>query len=392
MDSQDFAKQHVSKALQIVEAAHSLELSLLPIFMEDTAQSGRIYSPKNVADCSVILASHLLWQAKYSNLSGEFLVLCAAVYTYVRNPDADTSKLNILTDEIVQSLNTFEDIMNGRLSPHIPHNQVSTAGEVSPQVFSIWMIEHSLQTPTVIFDAIYTASVFSAIMSWYKAVSQSEQPPVPKAAQPPEKQQKPRFRPKTKHKYSIALLVIFFLYCLISVFSSDGPPAAAGNGSVPADDPPAMLEATPAPSPSPTIGYISVPFPPHGTVELASGQAVDPYESAPFEIKTSSASRYYYIVLKSLSYPYVNCYIYLHGGEPAEVSVPLGSYEMYYACGDSWYGESVRFADTGGDFLAEDTFDFTSSGGYVYGYTVTLYDVYYGNLETSPVNAADFPE
>lgn len=392
MDSQDFAKQHVSKALQIVEAAHSLELSLLPIFMEDTAQSGRIYSPKNVADCSVILASHLLWQTKYSNLSGEFLVLCAAVYTYVRNPDADKSKLNILTDEIVQSLNTFEDIMNGRLSPHIPHNQISTAGEVSPQVFSIWMIEHSLQAPTVIFDAIYTASVFSAIMSWYKAVSQSEQPPVPKAAQPPEKQQKPRFRPKTKHKYSIALLVIFFLYCLISVFSTDGPPAAAGNGSISANDPSAMLEATPAPSPSPTIGYISVPFPPHGTVELASGQAVDPYESAPFEIKTSSASRYYYIVLKSLSYPYVNCYIYLHGGEPAEVSVPLGSYEMYYACGDSWYGESVRFADTGGDFVAEDTFDFTSSGGYVYGYTVTLYDVYYGNLETSPVNAADFPE
>lgn len=392
MDSQDFAKQHVSKALQIVEAAHSLELSLLPIFMEDTAQSGRIYSPKNVADCSVILASHLLWQAKYSNLSGEFLVLCAAVYTYVRNPDADTSKLNILTDEIVQSLNTFEDIMNGRLSPHIPHNQVSTAGEVSPQVFSIWMIEHSLQTPTVIFDAIYTASVFSAIMSWYKAVSQSEQPPVPKAAQPPEKQQKPRFRPKTKHKYSIALLVIFFLYCLISVFSTDGPPAAAGNGSISANDPSAMLEATPAPSPSPTIGYISVPFPAHGTVELASGQAVDPYESAPFEIKTSSANKFYYIVLKSLSYPYVNCYIYLHGGEPAEVSVPLGSYEMYYACGDSWYGESVRFADTGGDFVAEDTFDFTSSGGYVYGYTVTLYDVYYGNLETSPVNAADFPE
>lgn len=392
MDSQDFAQQHVSKALQIVEAAHSLELSLLPIFMEDTSKSGRIYSPKNVADCSVILASHLLWQAKYSHLSGEFLVLCAAVYTYVRNPDADTSKLNILTDEIVQSLNTFEDIMNGRLSPHIPHNQISTAGEVSPQVFSIWMIEHSLQAPTVIFDAIYTASVFSAIMSWYKAVSQSEQPPVPKAAQPPEKQQKPRFRPKTKHKYSIALLVIFFLYCLISVFSTDGPPAAAGNGSISANDPSAMLEATPAPSPSPTIGYISVPFPPHGTVELASGQAVDPYESAPFEIKTSSASRYYYIVLKSLSYPYVNCYIYLHGGEPAEVSVPLGSYEMYYACGDSWYGESVRFADTGGDFVAEDTFDFTSSGGYVYGYTVTLYDVYYGNLETSPVNAADFPE
>lgn len=392
MDSQDFAKQHVSKALQIVEAAHSLELSLLPIFMEDTSKSGRIYSPKNVADCSVIVASHLLWQTKYSNLSGEFLVLCAAVYTYVRNPDADTSKLNILTDEIVQSLNTFEDIMNGRLSPHIPHNQVSTAGEVSPQVFSIWMIEHSLQAPTVIFDAIYTASVFSAIMSWYRAVSQSEQPPVPKAAQPPEKQQKPRFRPKTKHKYSIALLVIFFLYCLISVFSTDGPPAAAGNGSISANDPSAMLEATPAPSPSPTIGYISVPFPPHGTVELASGQAVDPYESAPFEIKTSSANKFYYIVLKSLSYPYVNCYIYLHGGEPAEVSVPLGSYEMYYACGDSWYGESVRFADTGGDFVAEDTFDFTSSGGYVYGYTVTLYDVYYGNLETSPVNAADFPE
>ncbi len=392
MDSQDFAQQHVSKALQIVEAAHSLELSLLPIFMEDTAQSGRIYSPKNVADCSVIVASHLLWQTKYSNLSGEFLVLCAAVYTYVRNPDADTSKLNILTNEIVQSLNTFEDIMNGRLSPHIPHNQISTAGEVSPQVFSIWMIEHSLQTPTVIFDAIYTASVFSAIMSWYRAVSQSEQPPVPKAAQPPEKQQKPRFRPKTKHKYSIALLVIFFLYCLISVFSTDGPPAAAGNGSISANDPSAMLEATPAPSPSPTIGYISVPFPPHGTVELASGQAVDPYESAPFEIKTSSANKFYYIVLKSLSYPYVNCYIYLHGGEPAEVSVPLGSYEMYYACGDSWYGESVRFADTGGDFVAEDTFDFTSSGGYVYGYTVTLYDVYYGNLETSPVNAADFPE
>lgn len=392
MDSQDFAQQHVSKALQIVEAAHSLELSLLPIFMEDTSKSGRIYSPKNVADCSVIVASHLLWQTKYSNLSGEFLVLCAAVYTYVRNPDADKSKLNILTNEIVQSLNTFEDIMNGRLSPHIPHNQVNTAGEVSPQVFSIWMIEHSLQAPTVIFDAIYTASVFSAIMSWYKAVSQSEQPPVPKAAQPPEKQQKPRFRPKTKHKYSIALLVIFFLYCLISVFSTDGPPAAAGNGSISANDPSAMLEATPAPSPSPTIGYISVPFPPHGTVELASGQAIDPYESAPFEIKTSSANKFYYIVLKSLSYPYVNCYIYLHGGEPAEVSVPLGSYEMYYACGDSWYGESVRFADTGGDFVAEDTFDFTSSGGYVYGYTVTLYDVYYGNLETSPVNAADFPE
>lgn len=391
MDSQDFTQQHVSKAMQIVEAAHSLELSLLPIFMEDTAQSGRIYSPKNVADCSFILASHLLWQTKHSNLSGEFLVLCAAVYTCVRNPDADKSKLNILTDEIVQSLDTFEDIMNGRLSPHIPHNQVSTARETSPQVFSIWMIEHSLQTPAVIFDASFTASVFSAIISWYKAISQGEQPPVPKAPPPSEKRQRPRFRLKAEHKYLIALMVIFLFCGLIALLIHGNSPAAAGNG-IPVDDPPAMLEATPAPSPSPTIGYIALPFPPHGTVELASGQAVDPYESAPFEIKTSSSNKFYYIVLKSLSYPYVNCYIYLHGGEPAEVSVPLGSYEMYYACGDSWYGESVRFADTGGDFVAEDTFDFTSRGGYVYGYTVTLYDVYYGNLETSPVSAADFPE
>lgn len=73
-----------------------------------------------------------------------------------------------------------------------------------------------------------------------------------------------------------------------------------------------------------------------------------------------------------------------------EIDVPLGEYEMRYATGTIWYGEADLFGSKTTYSKAEEFFEFTQEGDYVYGYTVELYHQSSGNLETNNINESEF--
>ncbi len=79
---------------------------------------------------------------------------------------------------------------------------------------------------------------------------------------------------------------------------------------------------------------------------------------------------------------------YVKSGETVVVDVPIGKYTVFYAVGDTWYGSRYLFGDDTEYFKCDDTFEFTSE----YGWSLTLYSVYNGNLDTDSIDADDFPE
>ena len=82
--------------------------------------------------------------------------------------------------------------------------------------------------------------------------------------------------------------------------------------------------------------------------------------------------------------------IYIRGGDTVEVDVPLGSYEIRYAAGDTWYGEDELFGPETSYNKADDLFTFSDTGYQISGYTITLYQVVNGNLETIPLDKDRF--
>jgi hypothetical protein len=82
--------------------------------------------------------------------------------------------------------------------------------------------------------------------------------------------------------------------------------------------------------------------------------------------------------------------IYVRGGSVAEFEVPLGSYEVRYASGSTWYGTGDLFGPETAYAKAADTFDFTEDAdGYV-GYTLTLIMQEGGNLDTQAIAPESF--
>lgn len=130
---------------------------------------------------------------------------------------------------------------------------------------------------------------------------------------------------------------------------------------------------------------------------------------APLTIKASDSSNYY-ISLKCVDVPGKqyetsfdrkydilkhNMSFYVEGGKTAEVLVPLAEYEIYYATGNTWYGSAGKFGDDTRCFQCEDTFLFEEQrddeGMYYGGWTLTLYAVPGGNMDTEEISLSEFP-
>lgn len=110
---------------------------------------------------------------------------------------------------------------------------------------------------------------------------------------------------------------------------------------------------------------------------------------APFEIKASQLGNYLVKLVYAHSRHDVMT-IFVRGGTTVEVEVPLGVFEVRYAYGEKWYGYNHLFGPDTVYSKAETTFDFSSDGNRVTGYTITLYGVRDGNLQTSKISAEEF--
>lgn len=110
---------------------------------------------------------------------------------------------------------------------------------------------------------------------------------------------------------------------------------------------------------------------------------------APFSVVTRGPNNYY-VKLKNVLTSKDVISFFVRGGETADLDVPLGTYFLYYAAGDSWQGETDVFGESTRYFKADDVFDFYESDGYVNGWTVELYAQSSGNLSTESIDPSEF--
>ncbi|WP_125925600.1 hypothetical protein [Halomonas aestuarii] len=109
---------------------------------------------------------------------------------------------------------------------------------------------------------------------------------------------------------------------------------------------------------------------------------------APFQIKTQ-AGQDYVIKLKTLSERDA-VIVYVHGGRTVNVDVPMGRYKLYYASGDTWYGNTHLFGPDTAYSKSDSQFNFQLQGNQYMGYTVSLYRVSNGNMNTRSIPRESF--
>jgi hypothetical protein len=109
---------------------------------------------------------------------------------------------------------------------------------------------------------------------------------------------------------------------------------------------------------------------------------------APFRIVAPSGSNYYAKLVDSATKRDIMS-MYVIGGRPLEVDVPLGSYRLKYAYGNVWCGESLLFGEHTAYSEAQSTFEFSVQGDRLSGYTVELIPQMHGNLRTKSIRASE---
>lgn len=113
---------------------------------------------------------------------------------------------------------------------------------------------------------------------------------------------------------------------------------------------------------------------------------------APLTIATRAGGGHYYVKLRTVGTGKVIAAVFVREGQRASIEVPLGTYELSYATGRTWYGSEAGalFGPETRYAKADDTFTFRIDGNQIQGYTVELYLQTYGNLETEPMSAREF--
>ena len=135
--------------------------------------------------------------------------------------------------------------------------------------------------------------------------------------------------------------------------------------------------ALPSPLPRPPTGIY--------TDNLEGQDAI-----APLEIKTDAGSDFY-VKLKDVSSQKEVITIYIRGGDTTSLEMPLGSYRITYASGDTWYGSENNDYFLNKEFYkADELFTFSSTDNQISGYTIMLYKVIDGNLQTVQIDKSQF--
>lgn len=170
---------------------------------------------------------------------------------------------------------------------------------------------------------------------------------------------------------------------------------------------PSETVTTPPPHSDTISQKPSVPEPSNGYVfeEISVS-----YGSAPLEINTEGTSGYYFVLdpislycggdsasdfdktRTELMAKYSTMQFYVHGESTIETQIPLGEYEIYYATGETWYGEDDLFGEDTVYIKCDGTFLFSCDEYGSNGWTLTLTPVINGNLDTDEISEKDFPK
>jgi hypothetical protein len=128
-----------------------------------------------------------------------------------------------------------------------------------------------------------------------------------------------------------------------------------------------------------------MPLPPNGEIYPFSRREA----LAPLEIKTSYGESYYVKIADANTGIDVLA-VFVRGGHTVNLKVPLGTYVVKYAAGDKWYGFDHLFGPSTGYNKTSETFTFRYNGSQISGYSITLYKVRNGNLQTRAISPNDF--
>jgi len=110
---------------------------------------------------------------------------------------------------------------------------------------------------------------------------------------------------------------------------------------------------------------------------------------APLRIETRGSSNYL-VKLENQTTGLNILDVFVRGGEAIEIEVPLGNYIVKYASGRTWYGYQHLFGPQTRYSAADSVFRFNKTGNQISGYTITLFNVANGNLETRSIPASQF--
>lgn len=175
----------------------------------------------------------------------------------------------------------------------------------------------------------------------------------------------------------IAVIVVIGITSQDSTVSSDTHTPTLSEANPP---PPAVEDSSPDDHLTPVL--------------IGNGQIVHPPASealAPLSVTADKESRCYVILDPIDDQPENYMSFYVSAGKTAEVSVPLGTYLIYYASGDVWYGPTELFGSTTRRYLCQDVFEFYDDGEYYQGWTLELYEQADGNMDSDPVDENEWP-
>jgi hypothetical protein len=161
---------------------------------------------------------------------------------------------------------------------------------------------------------------------------------------------------------SLFVFGVTFVACLFS--NEKQPPSYVQQSQYP--EPPKQLFSEP-----------QVPLPSSGSVR----RFIQAENVAPLEIQSPPGINYL-VKLVELPTRKPALTVFIQGGQPINIDVPLGTYLVRYAAGKDWYGETFLFGPDTTYSEADETFIFQKEGDRVSGYTITLFKVRNGNLRT----------
>jgi curved DNA-binding protein CbpA/biotin carboxyl carrier protein len=130
--------------------------------------------------------------------------------------------------------------------------------------------------------------------------------------------------------------------------------------------------------------YPAMPLPENGYIWKNHSRE----EVAPLEIVTAPGSGNFYAKLVNLARNKWTLAVFVREGQSVSIHVPLGTYELRYATGATWYGRTHLFGPQTSYHKAESLLHFRIEGDQAAGYTVELYKQVNGNLETSDISAS----
>ncbi len=98
-----------------------------------------------------------------------------------------------------------------------------------------------------------------------------------------------------------------------------------------------------------------------------------------------------YVYLKNVYNEKNDVSFYVGAGQSVTVNVPAGTYELYYATGETWYGEKYKFGKETNYSKADEYTTLSESYSSYDIVEFTLYAVPNGNMHTENIDESEFP-